>query len=306
MAELAGTIMGGVSVAGLFNNCVDSFGYVQLARNFGNDYQICQLRLNSYRNRLSRWGVVTKVQEDPRYAVQPPPEDGDVGQTKDILEGIAMLFQGAEKKEKRYAQRVNLSVEGREILDTTQMSPTGQRVHNHQLAIATKRQVATSLFKKSYWALYDSKSFGKLLDDLSSLIQELEEQLPADARDHCRRLVESEIADINDEPSLATLQDASKDSDELLLDSVNRKLVVICGSNKAGIVQATKDAEVRVGHEYNDSFLAQGANWKETTRNEAGDISAADKARVHIGSRFGEARLQTGPEKSTEAPQSLV
>ena len=46
MAELFGIVAGTLSVAGLFNNAVDCFEYIQLGRNFGTDYQTCRIRLD--------------------------------------------------------------------------------------------------------------------------------------------------------------------------------------------------------------------------------------------------------------------
>src|SRR3954452_10528420 len=58
MAEAAGLVVGAVSVAGLFTNCVDCFEYVQMGRNFGKNYQRSLLRVDVVKLRLSRWAEV--------------------------------------------------------------------------------------------------------------------------------------------------------------------------------------------------------------------------------------------------------
>lgn len=56
MAEAAGLTSGVVALAGLFDNTVECFEFVQLGRNFGKNFQTSQLKLDNARLRLSRWG----------------------------------------------------------------------------------------------------------------------------------------------------------------------------------------------------------------------------------------------------------
>jgi hypothetical protein len=67
MAE-AGLVIGAVSFAGLFTNCVDCFEYVQLGRSFGRDYQRALLRLDIVKLRLSRWTDAVNESQN-RYEV---------------------------------------------------------------------------------------------------------------------------------------------------------------------------------------------------------------------------------------------
>ena len=54
--EPAGLAVDALAIAGLFNNALDYFEYVQIGRNFGQGYQISLLKLDTARLRLSRWG----------------------------------------------------------------------------------------------------------------------------------------------------------------------------------------------------------------------------------------------------------
>ena len=47
---------GVLALAGLFNNAVECFEFIQLGRNFGGDFQTSLLKLDDVRLRLSRWG----------------------------------------------------------------------------------------------------------------------------------------------------------------------------------------------------------------------------------------------------------
>ncbi|KAI1068455.1 hypothetical protein LB507_004343 [Fusarium sp. FIESC RH6] len=67
MAEVFGAVAGAISVTALFNECIDCFHYIQIARHFGQDFSRYQLRLDVARCRLSRWGAAANVNNDPRF-----------------------------------------------------------------------------------------------------------------------------------------------------------------------------------------------------------------------------------------------
>ena len=64
MAEAAGLAVGALSLAGLFNNAVQCFEFVQLGRNFGRDFETSQLKLECARLRLYRWGAALGLGEE--------------------------------------------------------------------------------------------------------------------------------------------------------------------------------------------------------------------------------------------------
>ena len=104
MAEIFGTVASALSVAALFNNCVDWFEYIQLGRHFARDYERCQLKVDIARSRLSRWGQVVAINDDPRFATDEP-EDGYVQQARNILVEIGDLFEDLYIASKRYIVR---------------------------------------------------------------------------------------------------------------------------------------------------------------------------------------------------------
>ncbi|CAI4214559.1 unnamed protein product [Parascedosporium putredinis] len=70
MAETFGVIAGALSVAALFNNCVDCFEYIQLGRSFGRDFERCRLKLCVITTRLSRWGEATSARYKLKVTTQ--------------------------------------------------------------------------------------------------------------------------------------------------------------------------------------------------------------------------------------------
>ena len=75
MAEIFGTVASALSVAALFNNCVDCFEYIQLGRRFGQDYERPQLKVDIAKTRLSRWGEAVAIHRDSRFTTAMPGSD---------------------------------------------------------------------------------------------------------------------------------------------------------------------------------------------------------------------------------------
>ena len=55
MAETAGLVIGAVSLAGLFTNCVDCFNYIRIGQNLENEFPIWKTELDVLELRCSRW-----------------------------------------------------------------------------------------------------------------------------------------------------------------------------------------------------------------------------------------------------------
>lgn len=100
------------------------------------------------------------------------------------------------------------------------------------MARARQRQGSTNIIKKTVWALYDRKRLGQLLEEVKELIRELEELLPA-TKAARGSLVELEVEEVRDEPSLLALRDAASSTDELLSQAAAEKVKEIAGRNSA-------------------------------------------------------------------------
>src|SRR5690349_2346010 len=68
MAEIFSIVSGSLTVVGLFNDLVDCFEYIELGRNFGAEFQTCQLRLDITQLQLSRCGAAVDVNNNPVFA----------------------------------------------------------------------------------------------------------------------------------------------------------------------------------------------------------------------------------------------
>ncbi|KAK1762770.1 prion-inhibition and propagation-domain-containing protein [Phialemonium atrogriseum] len=278
MAEVAGLVTG---LAGLVSNCVDCLEYIRLGRNFGRDYQTCQLRLDVAKTRLGRWGEGIKVNQDfPSVTESSPSGDQRFQLARSILEQIMLLFESTQKTSQRYES----VAEQRDLVlfDEDEMKPIFRGLHNRLKSLARRRQKNTSLCKKTACALYDAKSFDRLLDNITALVEELEKLFPVDV--DCRRLAQSEIEGVEDEQSLTALRDAADGVDKTLSEAVSQKIATIPGRNYAKDVKTEDRARVQVGHQFNEILGLIGT---EQTTNSVETVVAKGESRIQIGSRFG-------------------
>ncbi|KAK4220482.1 prion-inhibition and propagation, helo domain-containing protein, partial [Podospora fimiseda] len=175
MAEAFGIVAGAMGVAGLFNNCVDCFEYIKFGRNFGQDFERCQLKLDITKLHLSRWGEAVKINDDPRFCSSMP-ADKSVQLAQSIIEDIMLLFESARKKSKRYELGTNQ--QHLAIFEDMDMQPVGRALHVKLKDLAFRRQKGTSLVKKTAWALYGKKNLEEIVNQIASYVDELEKAFP--------------------------------------------------------------------------------------------------------------------------------
>ncbi|KAL6691016.1 prion-inhibition and propagation domain-containing protein [Trichoderma pleuroticola] len=282
MAEIFGIATGALSVAALFNNCVDTFGYIQLGRHFGEDYQRCQLKLDVAETRLGRWGEAVGVNSDIRFAASSPSDEA-VKNVLGILEDISDCFEAAQKKSKRYADRADKQ----ELMvhNNNDMNPMFQRLHKRSKDFARRRQKSISIVKKAAWALYDKKSLDNIVNQISSWVDELEKLFPIDAA--YQKYIEIEIEEVNDELSLKALKDAARDIDPALEHAVERKVDSIEGKNSARDITMEDKAKFHVGNVFAEGVLQREMLVKDQTNNAVEKVSAKKEARVQVGNIYG-------------------
>lgn len=286
MAEIFGTVASALSVAALFNNCVDCFEYIQLGRHFGKDFERCQLKIDIAKTRLSRWGQAVNINDplkEPQFDTASP-DDPAAQQVKSILEEIALLFRSIQKTSERY--KLKAKQEDLVCFQDGDMSSVGQNVHGQLETITRQRQKRTGIFKKAAWALYDGKHFEKLIGEIILFVGELEELYPLESA--IQSLVIEEVGQVNDEPSLLALQEAAVDTDTVFSDAVSQKVLEIAGRNYAREIKSIDTAKVLVGNQWSEAALSGGTGGlSDRTDNAADSVAASGKSAVQIGNRYG-------------------
>ena len=276
MAEVAGLVIGGVSLAGLFTACVDCFEYVQLGRQFGKDYQRSLLKLDILKLKLSRWADAVNETQG-RYKVSVG-SDKESQKVQEILGEIISIFADAEQVSKRYQTKARpdeLVVHN----SSTDLEPTLLSMHNQMQARVLKRQRRSTFAQKAGWALYDKKHFGRLIEDVTSFVDSLLELFPVIGEQQKQLSVE-DAEQMKEEPALEALEDAATDVDELLRSSV-QQVLASQGSHAFRGNAATEEARVQYGDQIAVGATATGAGHRYD------DNKASGKARVQYGNIYG-------------------
>ncbi|OAP57334.1 hypothetical protein AYL99_08072 [Fonsecaea erecta] len=276
MAEAAGLVVGAVSVAGLFTNCVDCFEYVQMGRNFGKNYQRSLLRLDVVKLRLSRWAeAVNNSSDRSETAIDPTKKAQKVGE---ILGEIIELFADAERVSKKYKGKATVDELAVYNADN-ELEPDILSVHRKMRELALKRQKRSSFAQKAAWALYEEKNFRRLIEDVTTLVDALVELFPS-SRDRQQRLSAQEAEELKEEHRLDVLEEAAEGVDQLLQDSVQQAIASQSGHTfKDNMVM--DNARVRYGDELTVGATSTGAGHRY------GGNTAQGSSRVHYGNQFG-------------------
>ena len=282
MAEIFGVVSGAISLAAMFQQCVECFEYIQLGRHFAQDFGRYRLKLKICERRLTRWGEAVNIQQNPRFNATEPGNALDQ-EAQAILEEIALLFQTIQKSSKRY--EIKASKEDLERLGDESLQPIFKDILSRWPKSALRKKREPGFLKKAAWALYDNKNFEKLIEQASGFLDDLEKIFPVEEESR-RCIASTEIEDVVDEESLVLLQEAAAGSDQLLMEAIQKKVSVISVRNYAKDIKS-EDAIVRLGNDYSDLALGSLAGMQDRTQNEADSVSAKGSSAVHVGNRYG-------------------
>ncbi|RBQ71735.1 hypothetical protein FVER14953_13490 [Fusarium verticillioides] len=281
MAEIFGTVAGAISMAGLFNNCVDCFNYVQIAKHFGQDFSRYQLRLDVAKCRLARWGESININNDQRFTLTQP-IDPTVVLAQGILEEIVARFEAAYKVSRRY--KTGTEEQGLSICTEADLGAVSQRVHSLFGVFTKQRYKSLGLMKKTGWALYDKNYMGRMIDDIIASIEDLEKVFPSTPQ-ATSQLVEMEIEEVNDEQELEVIHDAAEGLDPLLSDASKNKIMEIAGKNTAGKI--TGPGMVNVGNSFVTESFSSLQGIRVSTINHVDEVNTTESSKVNVGNTWG-------------------
>jgi hypothetical protein len=223
MAETAGLVVGVVALAGLFNNTVECFEFVQLGRIFGKSFQTSQLKLDNVRLRLSRWGKSIGLDDDVRDTVSLQGRfrsEANVKKAEALLGHIIELFAKAESTSNKYKTRTEPQHHSLAAYNPqTDLDPVMAKLHEKMRQLAIERQNRSGLRQKAKWALYEEKQFRRLIEDITELVDSLVELFPATQQSQ-RELCDAEVAAIGEGEGISVLREIAADQDKLLEDAI--------------------------------------------------------------------------------------
>jgi hypothetical protein len=246
MAEVASLVVGVVALAGLFNNTVECFEFVQLGRAFGKDFQTSQLKLDSARLRLSRWGKALDFDGDIHDTASFQRRFGSQANVKHadgLLGQIVYLFAEAEGVSNKYKKRMPPQDGSLAVYNPqTDLNPAMAKLHDKMRRLAIERQNRTGVRQKANWALYQQKQFIRLIEDITELVDSLVELFPATQQTQ-RELCDLEVSAIGDSEALSILKEIAAAQDKLLEEAIAKTTggaaashhIVFSGNNNAGL-----------------------------------------------------------------------
>ena len=246
MAETAGLVAAVVALAGLFDTTVECFEFVQLGRNFGKDFQTSQLKLDSARLRLSRWGKSLKLSEDVQDVASLQGRFGSEANVKHadaFLGQIVELFADSEGVSNKHKSRAPSQDDNLAVYNPqTDLEPAMAKLHDQMRQLAVERQIRSGVRQKAKWAFYQEKHFRRLIEDIAELVDGLVELFPA-AQQQQRELCDKEVLAIGEGEGLSILKEIAAAQDTLLkqaideaTDSAGRSYhIVFSGSHNTGV-----------------------------------------------------------------------
>jgi hypothetical protein len=250
MAEAAGLVVGVVALAGLFNNTVECFEFVQLGRTFGKSFQTSQLKLDNARLRLSRWGKSLDLDDDVRDTVSLQGRFGlaaNVKHAEALLGQIIELFAEAEGVSNKYKSRAE--PQGGDLLvydPQTDLDPAMAKLHEKMRQLAIERQNRSGVRQKAKWALYQEKQFRRLIEDITELVNDLDDLFPATQQSR-RDLCDIEVTTIREGEGMSALREIAADQDKLLEQAIT-KVTEIAGRSHHIVFSGSGNAGLQLGH----------------------------------------------------------
>ncbi|KAF4534302.1 uncharacterized protein LTHEOB_3110 [Lasiodiplodia theobromae] len=234
--EIPGLAIGALGLAGLFNNAVDCFEFVQLGRNFGRDFGTSQLQLDNARLRLSRWGEFVCIQENEGNF---PPDA--LQQVRQTIGQILYLFAQAEEVSNRFKKKAGPATELATYDPDTDMERQMLVLHEHMRSLAQARQKKVGLTRKTKWALYERKHFKTLLESIKALLDDLEKLLPANQFTQSS-LCDEEVSSMGAQVDLPLLESVAANQDpglhkavkKVLVEREQRATVIFSGNDNRG------------------------------------------------------------------------
>lgn len=244
--EPASLVTGVIALASLFNTTVECFELVQLGRSFGKDFQTSQLKLDSVRLRLSRWGSSLGLGENIRESVSLEAHfesRAEVKHAEDLLGQIIELFADAEGVSNKYRGRVASDNDSLAVYNPqTDLDPVMADLHSKMRQLAIDRQNRSGLRQKAKWAIYQEKHFRRLIEDITELVNSLVTLFPASEKSQ-RTLCDLEVSAIVNTDTTPVLKEVIMDQDKLLLEALNQVStmaetsyhIVFSGNNNSGV-----------------------------------------------------------------------
>ncbi|GAP89452.1 putative HETs [Rosellinia necatrix] len=292
MAEVFGIVSGTVGIASAFSSCVEAFDYVQLSRRFGKDFETHRLTLTLLQLRLSRWGAAVGITSDPPFSLsQPDARPADIANARQAIEKISMLFEDSENVSRPYNSAGQRPEEGLPALSEADMNAFLRKLNKRMRKIAERRQKGVGFIKKVRWVLHDRERCSRLVEDITKLLDLLEQIFPAPEK-RSAQLAREELEEIiggrdGNSESLAEILNVVHNLADGVDEVIKAKALVMTeeGGGKIGSISLSDNARVMQGNTVTSAW--KGAVLpNDRSRGYIGSIKATGNSRVMNGDRY--------------------
>ncbi|KAL6714665.1 hypothetical protein ACLMJK_008090 [Lecanora helva] len=225
--EPVGFAVGIAGLAGAFTACVECFEYVQLGRQFGQDYGKCLLKLDAAKLRISRWGVAVGLGPEPYLKPRISATDKEIELAQGLLEQIEETFEDAKRISERFKKHTfKQNPNSGELLvcnATSDVDANCQRLHVTMRELALERQRGMSIKRKAIWALYEKRRFEGIIGDVVDYTNQLVDLFPT-AQEDQKALCMTEVSAINKPQDLALLNNIAGKDDQMFSAEIIKEL----------------------------------------------------------------------------------
>jgi hypothetical protein len=202
----------------MLNQVVGFFGSMQMGESFGKEFQTSLLKVGVVKLRLTRWGQSVGLANlsDAKSLRETKLSPEDVPKVQDLLAGILDQISDADM----YAQRFKKRNPAASTLDPEKDLDDVSASLHRQMDELVKRRQGNSEIESEELTIYEEKYFVRLIDDTSTLVNDLIELFPA-VLDEQRKLCEQEVLEMEKiKDGLPMLKEAAAGQDQLLSDTV--------------------------------------------------------------------------------------
>lgn len=252
------------SALDLFQFALQTLGQIQLAREFQEDFEMYQLKLDIIQVRLSRWGAVAAIGTIDKAAKeenQRPQSEEGCGSTLTSVRDILNQIQDRLHKIGREANKLQkkLDVNGSQALDPHScLPPDLEKLRSRFLNSIRKRKAELIKANEGIkWVFYKKDQFDKFVTNISGLLDSLEQTIPEDERPKLRVLSDEECKGISI-ANLEDLKDIVAGCDPWLESVIDEKLNA---SNASTVINQSHNTGSTVGiHHGDNKGISYGAN----------------------------------------------
>ncbi|RFU34279.1 hypothetical protein B7463_g2095, partial [Scytalidium lignicola] len=207
--------IGVVGLASLFTTCLDLWDFVDAGRSHATSFDLLQTKLDNQRILFIIWakkvGFGTPVGYDKRLdepLIRPVIERN--------LNHIKLIFSNTGNLERRYGIKIKDAQPQTALVQRGSPAiweSSYQRFRSH----LKRTQQQASVWKVTRWSIRDESKFGKLIQDLSDLIWNLE-RITASfiSQQRSEEIVREAVEDISDVHSLEQIQRAAGSAESII------------------------------------------------------------------------------------------